>query len=53
MVPLRLDLFPKIDPSDLWLRLCWIMRLDRSSQGSLMSEDVWRRLTAAFPVAFA
>ena len=50
--PMRLDLFRKIDPSDLRLRICCILRLDRSSQGYPRSKAPRRTLTASSPPAF-
>jgi hypothetical protein len=44
---LRLDLLEKIAPSDLWLRTCCILRLDRSSQGFPTSKTTRRTLAAA------
>ena len=43
---LRLNLLCQIGPSDLWLRTCCILRLDRSSQGSPTSKIPRRTLAA-------
>src|SRR5215831_17385113 len=46
---LRLDLLCQIVPSDLWLRRCCILRLDRSSQGLPRSKHTRRTLAALAP----